>query len=228
MTTTFSKKEDSRKYLYYKCTQKSKFSAAKCECRDLSAEQLEGLVEKIVIFIGEDDGFFDAVFKQISENDNIGLKELKAQKEQISGNLGRIKKEIDNDTKAIAQSQNNLGLPALLASLEVTTAQRIKAENELLQIANSILNIEGQSIPKESLRKRYADLAKVYAGLDRERKRKLTRSIIQGLDCLVKKKETKGQIRIAFKGDCTVLEDWDITQNPEATASRFHVGWLRE
>jgi hypothetical protein len=59
-------------------------------------------------------------------------------------------------------------------------------------------------------------------------KRKLTRSIILEIGCLIKKKESKGKIRISFKGDGTVLQDWDIKENPEAPASRFRVQWLRE
>jgi hypothetical protein len=153
---------------------------------------LEGLVERIIILIGQDKSFFDAVFKQIAENDNIGLKNLKVKRDEISGNLGRIKKEIDNLTKAIAQSENNLGLPALLASLGGATAQRFMAENVLLQLNTKIHSIEGQSIPKEPLRKRYADLAEVYPSLETDRKRKWTRSIIRELGCMVKKKEDKG------------------------------------
>jgi len=44
----------------------------------------------------------------------------------------------------------------------------------------------------------------------------------------MRKKEEKGQIKISFRGDGTILKDWDIKENPESLSSRFQVDWLRE
>ena len=226
LTTSFMKADEDKKYLYYKCTTKSKFGAKKCDSRDLPADKLESLIENVIIHIGLDDSFFEAVYTQITENDNVDFKGLKRDREILNGNLARIIKEQDNVANFIAQARSDLDIEVVTDKLKQLTKQRREVEEALTNANRKIELIETQKISKGSLRELYGDFAQIYSKLNKEKKRKLTQAVISEITCKIKKKESAGQIQITFRGNGTDIKDWNLDENPEKTASSFRVDWL--
>jgi hypothetical protein len=179
---------------------------------------LEGLIQKVIIHIGRDDTCFDAVFKQISVNDNIELQELKKKRDELSGNVSRVAKEIDNLTRAMSGGISEASRQAVYSRLDHTTASKAAIDGELASIKVKIEMIEEQSISKAALKKRYSEFAEVFEELPKEKKRKLVQTIIKEISCQVKKREDKGQIRISFWGDGTILKDWDTKRKPRSVS----------
>ncbi len=107
------------------------------------------------------------------------------------------------------------------------TEQRRGIEENLVNDTRRIQLIENQKISQQSLRELYGDFAQIYSKLNKEKKRKLTQAVISEITCRINKKESVGQIQIAFRGDGTSIRDWDMDVNPEKVGSSFRVDWLR-
>ena len=110
----------------------------------------------------------------------------------------------------------------LYSALDQKSAEKSAIEGERTSMKMKVESIEEHTISKTALKNRYAELARIFGGLPKEKKRKLIRAILKEVSCRVKKREDKGQVSMLFWGDGTILEDWDIRENPEALASRFH------
>ena len=106
--------------------------------------------------------------------------------------------------------------------------QRLVVSEKIVRLERDLEIIATYDISKDRLRKRYSELASIYSTLPREKKRNLTRSILTGIECFLKKKETKGKLKMAFRGDGVVEMDWDKKQKVETNVSTFHLPWLRE
>ena len=105
--------------------------------------------------------------------------------------------------------------------------QRDQVEESLKNVAGKIDLIEAQKISKSTLRKHYNKIAQFYPGMDNKKKRALITALILWIKCKVKKKERKGTLELAFRGDGISTQEWGLDEDPQKIASSLHVDWLR-
>lgn len=226
LTSTFGNSKQGERYYYYKCTKKMKHGSNNCEGGDLPAEKFENFVEKIIVHIGQDKEFFNAVFKQMTVNENHELKELKEKLVQLKTNLKEINRQISNVTDVLAISGME-SFKTIEDKLNSLTGEKGLTEEQIQRIERDIEVISKYDVPQETLQKRYADLANIYAKLPLEKKRNLAKAMILGIESFMKKKENKGMVRFSFRGDGIVEMAWDKTQKAEVQISNFGLPWLR-
>lgn len=96
MTTSFVSKKDGSRNYYYKCTNKSKHGAAKCQSRDIHSNEIECFIELLIKNIAGSDYLFESVFTQLGFNESNDLKKFTSDKSGLNSNLKKIKLEIEN------------------------------------------------------------------------------------------------------------------------------------
>jgi site-specific DNA recombinase len=227
LTTSFGNSNTGERYYYYKCTKKLKFGSAKCEAGDIPADKLESLVEKIIVHIGEDSDFFNAVFKQISVNDDEEVKVLKSKLIDLKKNLVGIERQLNKLTDFVAQSIEDIPVKTIQDRLVLLSNEKTSVEEAVSATERDIEVISTYDISKERLQKRYSELSRIYVTLSIEKKRKLAKAMIAGIECFMKKKEAKGKLKFSFRGDGVVEMEWDKKENAETQISSFGTPWLR-
>jgi site-specific DNA recombinase len=227
LTTSFTKK-DGKKYFYYKCTRKTKLGASECEERDIPAEQVEGLVERLISRLGDDNAFFDAVFKQAETNEDTVLIELKEKLAQLMENRALVTREINQVNNFIAKAPDTLDTTSIYAKIAELQESQKGINNQIVLVEKQISLIEETTVSKTNLREAYSKVGQIYSSLDKSAQRKIARGLITEIEFKYKKSEQTGEIKMGFRGDGTVVESWDKNINLETLVSRFYVQWLRE
>lgn len=227
LTSTYGTGRQGERYHYYKCTNKTKHGSNKCEMSDIPAEKLEKFIEDIVVHIGMDNQFFDAVFEQMSANENVEYRQGKETLTELKKNKGEIEKKIKKTTDYISQAPADVPLHSVNESLKDLENQKLVVAEKIVRLERDLEIIETYDISKDRLQNRYSELASIYSTLSRENKRNLTRSVLTNIECFLKKKETKGKLRMAFRGDGIVETDFFKTQKAETNVSTFCLPWLR-
>ena len=226
LTTSYAKDLGDKLHFYYKCTTKSKLGASKCDSRDLPAAKLEAVVEKAIMLIAAEDAFFNAAYIQIIQNDSVDLEDLKTNRDSLTRNLAQIKKEQNSLVNFIAKAGTAIEVQPITDKLSELNRQRDQVEESLKNVAGKIDLIEAQKISKSTLRKHYNKIAQFYPGMDNKKKRALITALILWIKCKVKKKEKKGTLELAFRGDGISTQEWGLDEDPQKIASSLHVDWL--
>lgn len=164
------------------------------------AEYLEKFIEDIVVHIGSDIYFFNAVFDLMSANENIELKELRESLSAQRKNRGEIDKSINNPVDFVVQAPAGTPLQSLHERLQSLEDQRHELTKKIVQLERDLEIIETYDPSKSRLREKYSSLSETYTALPHAMKRSVTKSIIAGIECSLKKKESKGKLKLAFRG----------------------------
>ena len=228
LTTTYGRGRNGERYYYYKCSNKTKFGTVACDASDLPADKFEEFVENIILHIGIDDRFFNAVFAQMSENENVELVRMRETLEDLKRNRGLNEKQSDKLVDFIATADKDVPTVAVSDKLKKFAAERSLIEEQILEIERTIEITTTYEISKEQLRSRYKNLADVYRDLSFEAKKKLAKVMIIKIESFLKKKESKGLLRFDFRGDGRLEVDWEKEKAPENQVSSAFIGWLRE
>lgn len=192
LTTTFAKKGD-KKYFYYKCTRKTKLGAGKCEERDIPADQVEGLIEKLISRLGDNNDFFEAVFKQAGTNEDTVLIELKAKLKLLTENRALVIRDINKVTKFITQAPEGVDSTPIYDRIKELQESQKGIDIQIEQIKKQIDLIEQTTVSKKSLREEYSKVGNIYSSLDKSDQRKITRALITEVEFKYKKSEKEGE-----------------------------------
>lgn len=227
LTTTYGRGRNGERYYYYKCSSKTKFGTAKCEASDLPADKLEEFVENVILHIGSDDRFFNAVFAQMSNNENAELIKMREKLEELKRNRGLNEKQCDKLVDYISAADSDVPTAIISEKLKKFAAERSMITDQIVDLERKIDVITTYDISKDELRNRYNKLGEVYKNLSFERKKKLAKVTINRIESFLKKKESKGLLRFDFRGDGKLDVDWEIKKAPETQVSSAFIGWLR-
>ena len=226
MTTSFAKKVD-KKYYYYKCTVKSKLGAEKCEEKDISAEQIEAMVEKLISRLGDNKDFFEAIFKQAESNEDTTLVDLKDKLKKLTENRALQVREENQVNNFIAKAPDGFDATSIYTKIKELQDSQKNIDHQIDETKKRIEIIAQSSVSKKTLREQYSKIGALYSGLDKPAQRKIARALITEITFRYKKSEKTGEIKIGFRGDGTVVEEWYKKVNLETLVSRFYVQWLR-
>jgi site-specific DNA recombinase len=226
LSTSFARKEN-KKYYYYKCLTKTKLGAANCEERDIPADQVETLIEKLIGRLGDDDGFFDAVYRQAAFNEDTEVIALKEKIKQLTENRSTVNREIKNVNNFIAKAPSDFDSSSTLVKIKELQESLKEVEKHISETERRIQTFQGATVAKDNLRMVYKKINELYGKLQKPVQRKLIQALIQEIQFKYKKSEPTGLIRLGFRGDGTVEEEWFKNINLETLVSRFYVQWLR-
>lgn len=222
MTTTFGKR-DEEKYYYYKCTVKTKLGTGQCNEKDIPADQVERMVELLISRLGDNEEFFNAVFKQAAANEDTTLIDLKEELKKLTDNRGLTVREVKRIGSFIAKAPDGFDATPYYAQsteLQVTLKQ---VDEKIESVKKRIAIIEQITVSKTKLREHYKQVGRVYGEIDKPAKRQIARALLTEITFKYKKTDPKGEIRLGFRGDGTAVEEWYKKQNLETLVSRFYV-----
>ncbi|MDP1675310.1 MAG: recombinase family protein [Bacteroidota bacterium] len=227
LTTTYATGKNGERYFYYKCSSKSKFGASKCESADLPADKFEDVVEKVLIHLGTDDKFFNAVAAQMDDNGNDELIKMRESLAELKGNQGLNTKQTANLVNTLANKEESVPTKPIIEKLNLLETERTTIEEMIVQIERQIEIITTYNIPKDQLKLQYQRLSQVYKDLPAEKKKRLAKTMISSVESFLKKKENKGKLKFTFRGDGTMEMEWQKKGAPETSVSSALIGWLR-
>ena len=217
MSSSYTKRKDTgEEYYYYKCTTKNHYGASKCESKDISAEDLENFIEKVIVEAGSDEPFFSAIAKQFGQNSSEETKELKAKKVQLTHNLSKVKNEIANVVRAISSSPELKESNAIGASLKEKEESQKQIENEVSVVDRKLLRISEQRTNRSELKKIFQEFGTLYKNAPSDLKRKLTHLLILEIRSYLKKKESKGNLEIFLNGDGSIVKEWEVLRKKKS------------
>jgi len=228
LTTSFGKKGD-KKYFYYKCTVKTKLGAGNCEERDISAEQVEGLVEKLIARLGDNDSFYNAVFKQAESNEDTTLVDLKAKQHLLKENRALVLRDISKITSFITKAPEGFDTASIYEQIKLHQESQKGIEIQLGKIEKEIEVIEQTTSAKKSLKEVYSKVGKIYGSLDKSAQRRIVRALITTIEFKYKKSEDVGEIRMGFRGDGDAVESWYRNIDLDELAEKLYAeGFAKE
>ena len=236
MTTSFSqKKATGERHYYYQCTTVQKYGRDKCESKSLPARDLERFTEQLLVHTATDDGFFEAVVRQVKGNANETLATKKNLRTDLSLNQASVKKQVNtivnNLTMLELKPEEMFEMKAKIGALK---SQESRLDQELQSLDREIQRVEGQQFDKKVLRSIFQDFAAIYSGATPESKRRLLNVIVEEIRCMVKKREKKGDIIFKLRGNGSVKREWEEAKKqedpkpPSSGGSSLQVAWLRE
>ena len=228
LTTSFAKKGE-KKYFYYKCTVKTKLGPDQCEERDIAAEQVEGLVEKIIMRLGDNDSFYDAVFKQAESNEDTTLVDLKEKHKQLKENRALVLRDISKITNFITKAPDGFDTTSIYSQLTPLHESQKNIDIQIDQVEKDIRVIETTTNSKKNLKAVYSKVGELYSRLDKSSQRRIARALLTEIEFKYKKSETIGEIKMGFRGDGEAIEAWQRNNDLDALADKLYAkGFAKE
>ena len=226
LTTSFVTRKDGSRDYYYKCTNKSKYGAVKCNCRDIHAIEIENFVELLMKKLAGSTYLFELVFSQLGFNEIEELKKLRADRNLLISNAKKIKSEIDNIVNFVSKG-NLKDVSSISNKLEELELQKLSIEESIRKVDNEISIIKNTSIDKSDLKDIFRDMGKFFDSATDEEKKYMIKTVIREISIKLGKKQDKGDIEIHFRGDGKIKKEWvNRTVNPDKIVSSYYLDWL--
>ncbi|HUI63880.1 MAG TPA: recombinase zinc beta ribbon domain-containing protein, partial [Bacteroidota bacterium] len=210
-----------RSYYYYQCTTNSKSGPHKCPSRNLPARELERFTEKLALHAAKDQGFFDAVVRQVKGNAQTSLGERRNERDAVALNQVSIKKQLDTFISNLTLAHVDVSQSTEVKSKVDELTNRVKElDRNLSELDHEIEMLRDQQIDKAQLKQVFDGFEEMYADATAETKRKLLNTIIEEIRCSVKYGEKTGEIEFRLRGDSSVKEKWEESRKKEHGESR--------
>jgi site-specific DNA recombinase len=227
MTTTFTtKKGTGKRYYYYKCTRSSHTSKEHCSARDIKADDIELFSQRLISHLASDKDFFRAAVCQMKTNNSGEFENIKQQQKDLTHNLGKIKKELENLINFIGQNKELTESESFVIKIKKLEESKRQVEEKLTGINREIERMEKQRINETELRKVFRKFTQIYQSLPFDRKRRLNHLFFVEIISHLKRKEENGLLEFHIRSDGTLTTAWNDLVNQINSGSSFRDSWL--
>jgi len=217
LTTYFpGRKKSGPSYYYYQCTTNSKSGPRRCQSRNLPARELERFTEQLALHTAKDQGFFDAVVRQVKGNAQTSLGEKRIERDAVVLNQVSIKKQLDTFISNLTLAHVDVSQSTEVKSKVESLTTRIKElDGNLNELDREIEMLKNQQIDRTQLKQVFDGFEEMYVEATPEIKRRLLNTIIEEIRCSVKHGEKTGEIEFRLRGDGSIMKKWELAKKKE-------------
>jgi site-specific DNA recombinase len=208
-TSSTFKKEQQKRYYFYKCSKAAHQTKEHCPARDIPADALESTVMDALQFLVNDDEFLNSITKQISGNAgddinqlNTDITDLKRNQVKISQKLGSLMDRLTDDSK-LKTSETVSKTIGDLENQKADIAILIQSKQRELEKAKT------GEVDIAVLKEMLSDFCNLYVTYSPMEKRRLNHLVFAGIVSNFKRSEESGYLEIQIRGDGSIRKTWE-------------------
>ena len=210
LTSTSSK---GGRHYYYKCSKKIHNTSDHCNAKDLPAKELENCVLQVMNFLIDDEGFFNAIFKQINNNSSDELTIINENLTTLISNKNRIQKKIDNLYNRMSEDEDFSNSNSYKDTINKLESEKMDLSKKIQHIEHQKENISGRTIDKNNLKILLADFLNIYDSMTIEGKKRFNHLFFVEIVSHFKSGDEDGVIEIKIRGDGKLEKKWSEIKN---------------
>ncbi len=208
-TSSTYKKEQGKRYYFYKCSKAAHQTKEHCPARDIPAEALEGCVMDAMQFLVNDGEFLKSITKQISGNSGKDLHQLNKDITDLNRNHAKISQQLRSLVDRLSEDSKLKMSATVTQTIGELENQKAGMYALIHSKKREIEKVETGEVDVGVLKEMLTDYCNLYENYSPMEKRRLNHLIFSGIVSNFKRKEESGYLEIHIRGDGSIRKTWE-------------------